>query len=59
MHEGIGGYFELELPDYGGFLHDDGVLLNSGMNPWAYGHRMMKFPKKSFHELWDKELRSK
>ena len=36
-----------------------GVLLNSGMNPWAYGHRMMKFPKKSFHELWDKELRSK
>ena len=32
MYEGIGGYFELELPDYGGFLHDDGVLLNSGRN---------------------------
>ena len=35
------------------------VLLNNGLNPWAYGHKMMKFPKKSFHELWDKELRSK
>ena len=23
-----------------------------GLNPWAYGHKMMKFPKKSFHELW-------
>ncbi len=29
-----------------------GVLLNSGLNPWAYGHKMMKFPKKSFHQLW-------
>ena len=29
---GIGGYFELDLPDRGGFLHDDGVLLNSGRN---------------------------
>ena len=28
------------------------VLLNSSLNPWAYGHRMMKFPKKSFHQLW-------
>jgi len=26
----IGGYFELELPVHIGFLHDDGVLLNSG-----------------------------
>ena len=32
----IGGYFELELPDYGGFLHDDGVLLNSGRNALEY-----------------------
>lgn len=22
------------------------------VNPWAYGHKMMRFPKKSFHELW-------
>ena len=36
MHEGIGGYFELELPDNGGFLHDDGVLLNSGRNALEY-----------------------
>ena len=28
------------------------VLLNNGLNPWAYGHKMMKFPKKSFHQLW-------
>lgn len=33
---GIGGYFELELPDRGGFLHDDGVLLNSGRNALEY-----------------------
>ena len=35
-HKGIGGYFELELPDCGGFLHDDGVLLNSGRNALEY-----------------------
>ena len=28
------------------------ALLNNGLNPWAYGHKMMKFPKKSFHQLW-------
>ena len=33
---GIGGYFELELPDRGGFIHDDGVLLNSGRNALEY-----------------------
>lgn len=33
---GIGGYFELGLPDHGGFLHDDGVLLNSGRNALEY-----------------------
>lgn len=22
------------------------------LNPWAYGHKMMQFPKKSFHQLW-------
>ena len=26
-------------------------LLNCGLNPWAEGHAMMKFPKKPFHEL--------
>ena len=36
IQEGIGGYFEMELPDYGGFLHDDGVLLNSGRNALEY-----------------------
>ena len=33
-----------------------GFVMQSALNPWAYGHQMMKFPKKSFHELW-KELR--
>lgn len=28
----IGGYFNLELADRGGFLHDDGILLNSCRN---------------------------
>ena len=32
-----------------------GFVMQSALNPWAYGHQMMKFPKKSFHELW-KEL---
>ena len=27
-------------------------LMNLKLNPWAYGHKMMKFPKKSFHQLW-------
>ncbi len=27
-------------------------MVNVKMNPWAYGHEMMKFPKKSFHKLW-------
>ena len=27
-------------------------LMNVKLNPWAYGHTMMKFPKKSFHQLW-------
>lgn len=29
-----------------------GPLINVSLNPWAYGHQMMKFPKKSFHQLW-------
>lgn len=32
----IGGYFELELTNRGGFIHDDGVLLNSGRNALEY-----------------------
>ena len=27
-------------------------LINLKLNPWAYGHKMMTFPKKSFHQLW-------
>jgi len=27
-------------------------LVNCRLNPWAYGHQMMRFPKKSFHQLW-------
>ena len=30
-------------------------LVNSKLNPWAYGHKMMKFPKNSFHRLWKKK----
>jgi L-lactate dehydrogenase complex protein LldF len=26
-------------------------LMNSGLNPWAEGHEMMKFPKKPFHTI--------
>jgi L-lactate dehydrogenase complex protein LldF len=25
-------------------------LVENGLNPWAEGHEMMKFPKKPFHE---------
>ena len=32
-------------------------LMNLKLNPWAYGHQMMKFPKRSFHEIW-KEVKS-
>lgn len=28
----IGGYFELELEDRGGFIHDNGILVNTGRN---------------------------
>ncbi len=27
-------------------------LINVKLNPWTYGHQMMKFPPKSFHQLW-------
>ena len=46
--EGIGGYFELELPDYGCFLHDDGVLLNSGRNALEYVLRTLGDVKRLF-----------
>ena len=29
-------------------------LINCGLNPWAEGHEMMKFPKETFHSLWKK-----
>ena len=32
-------------------------MLQCSLNPWAYGHQMMKFPPKSFHQLWrDRQL---
>ena len=36
MEKAIGGYFELELPNLGSFIHDDGLLLNSGRNAWLH-----------------------
>lgn len=48
IQEGIGGYFEMELPDYGGFLHDDGVLLNSGRNALEYVLRSLP----DINHLW-------
>lgn len=32
----VGGYFELELCYHKGFLHDEGVLLNTGRNAFEY-----------------------
>lgn len=32
-----------------------GFLKQSAINPWAYGHKMMTFPKKPFHELIKEE----
>ena len=48
IREGIGGFFEVELPDYGGFIHDDGVLLNSGRNALEYVLRSLSEVK----HLW-------
>lgn len=36
INDGIGGYFQLELANRGAFLHDDGVLVNSGRNALEY-----------------------
>lgn len=30
------------------------ALINCGLNPWAEGHKMMTFPKQTFHTLWKK-----
>ena len=27
-------------------------IMECGLNPWAKGHKMMKFPKKSFHDMF-------
>ena len=27
------------------------AMVNGSLNPWAYGHKMMKFPKRPFHEM--------
>lgn len=29
-------------------------MVNCKLNPWAYGHKTMKFPKKPFHKIFDK-----
>ena len=29
-------------------------LMNCSLNPWAEGHKMMEFPKETFHSLWKK-----
>ena len=29
-------------------------LINCGLNPWAEGHKMMEFPKETFHSMWKK-----
>lgn len=31
-----------------------GCMMNVKFNAWTYGHKMMRFPKKSFHQLWKK-----
>lgn len=30
-------------------------IMNCGLNPWAEGHKMMKFPKKPFHKIIKQE----
>lgn len=30
------------------------ALVNCRLNPWAYGHKTMKFPKQPFHKIFDK-----
>ena len=34
-----------------------GPVVQCSLNPWAYGHQMMKFPQKSFHQLWSEGLK--
>ena len=34
-----------------------GPIMQCSLNPWAYGHQMMKFPQKSFHQLWSEGLK--
>jgi L-lactate dehydrogenase complex protein LldF len=33
-----------------------GPVVACSLNPWAYGHQMMQFPNKSFHQLWKDKL---
>ena len=32
--------------------HIPSFIMECGLNPWAKGHKMMKFPKKPFHKLF-------
>lgn len=39
--------------------HIPGFIINSPLiNPWAYGHKMMKFPPKPFHTLFEETQKS-
>ena len=31
------------------------AIVECKINPWAYGHKMMKFPKKPFHKQFKNE----
>lgn len=35
------------LPDF---------MVYSSINAWGYGHKMMEFPKESFHSIWKKGI---
>ena len=33
------------------------AIVTTRLNPWTYGHTMLRFPRKSFHQLW-KQLKT-
>jgi hypothetical protein len=45
LNKSIGGYFELELPDFGSLYHDEALLLNSGRNALEYILSVTRFSK--------------
>lgn len=52
----IGGYFELELSNRGGFIHDDGALLNSGRNALEYVLRSLGDVKRLYISYYTCEV---